>query len=377
MDKYEKPAGSYISFMSNKVKSRGGINLAQGIPGFQPPKELLQYLSDIAFDPIHQYAPGDGNNKLLELLVDKYSQYKSFRKENFLVTNGATEAVSLLYTYFSNILDKPYAALAFQPVYESYKKLPEIFGDEFIAFPYEADSKVDFDKLAKKCRERRVKVIFLNTPGNPFGKIWSREEIDALDQLALRENIFIVVDGVYQELYYNEPPYHPIRDFNENMFYVNSFSKIFSITGWRIGYMIASRKHMAAIKSIHDYTGLCAPSVLQEAIVRYIEQHYWGADYIERLRKKLKDGLNRMKPGLEDLGFYIPDIGGGFFIWAALPEGWKDGFRFAIDLYDKQKVAVIPGEHFSERHTNYIRLNIAREKEELAEALTRIQQFMS
>lgn len=377
MDKYEKPTGSYISFMSNKVKSQGGINLAQGIPGFQPPRELLQYLSDIAFNPIHQYAPGDGNNELLKLLVDKYAQYKLFREEDFLVTNGATEAVSLLYTYFNHILDKPYAALAFEPVYESYKKLPEIFGDEFIAFPYEADGKVDFDKLAKTCREQKVKVIFLNTPGNPFGKIWSGEEIDALDQLAVREDIFIVVDGVYQELYYDESPYHPIRNFSDQMFYVNSFSKIFSITGWRIGYMIAPRNHMATIKSIHDYTGLCVPSVLQEAIVRYIKQHNWGKGYIESLRNKLKAGLKLVKPGLEELGFHIPDIGGGFFIWAALPEGLQDGFRFTIDLYDQQKVAVIPGEHFSERHTHYIRLNIAREKEELSEALKRIQKFVA
>ncbi|MFP4620424.1 MAG: pyridoxal phosphate-dependent aminotransferase [Bacteroidales bacterium] len=377
LNKYQKPAGSYISFMSNKVKSYGGINLAQGIPGFKPPKELLQYLSDIAFDPIHQYAPGDGNNKLLKLLVDKYSQYKTFGNADFLITNGATEAVSLLYTYFNNILDKPYTALAFEPVYESYKKLPEIFGDEFISFPYESDGKVNFDKLSKTCREQKVKVIFLNTPGNPFGKIWSREEINSLGRLARQDGIYIVVDGVYQELYYDDPPYHPICEFSENMFYVNSFSKIFSLTGWRIGYMIAPLNHMATIKSIHDYTGLCAPSVLQEALVKYIQQNNWGIGYIEGLRKKLKHGFDMMKSGLEGLSFYVPSIGGGFFIWAALPEGWKDGFRFTIDLYDQQKVAVIPGEHFSERHTHYIRLNIAREKGELAEALKRIQQFMS
>ncbi|MBS3769647.1 MAG: pyridoxal phosphate-dependent aminotransferase [Bacteroidales bacterium] len=376
MNKYQKPTGSYISFMSNKVKSQGGINLAQGIPGFQPPRELLQHLSDLAFEAIHQYAPGDGNNDLLNLLLEKYSQYGKFEPENFLITNGATEAVSLLYTYFNHILDKPYSALAFEPVYESYKKLPAIFGDRFISFPFQDDGKVNFDKLNETCRANRVKVIFLNTPGNPFGKIWNKEEIEALDQLARQEDIFIVVDAVYQELYYNKPPYHPISSFSERMFYVNSFSKIFSITGWRIGYMIASQEHMQVIKSTHDYTGLCAPSILQEAIVKYIKKNNWGSGYIEGLRKKLKDGFDVMKQGLEELGFYVPSIGGGFFIWAALPEGWEDGFRFTIDLYDQQKVAVIPGEHFSERHTHYIRFNIAREKEELAEALKRIQQFM-
>ena len=375
MNKYQKPTGSFISFMSNKVKSHGGINLAQGIPGFNPPRELLQYLSDLALESIHQYAPGDGNHELLDLLVEKYSLYRKFEREDFLVTNGATEAVSLLYTYLNHILDKPFSALAFDPVYESYKKLPEIFGNRFISFPYQADGKVNFDKLSETCRENRVKVIFLNTPGNPFGRIWNNEEIEALDQLARKEDIFIVVDAVYQELYYDESPYHPIHNFSERMFYVNSFSKIFSITGWRIGYMIASPKHMQAIKSIHDYTGLCAPSVLQEAIVKYIQEMDWGKEYIEDLRKKLREGFYTMKSGLEELGFHIPSIGGGFFIWAGLPDS-QDGFRFTIELYEEQKVAVIPGEHFSETHPHYIRFNIAREKEELIKALRRIQQFM-
>lgn len=377
MDKYQKPSGSYISFMSNKVKSHGGINLAQGIPGFQPPRKLLHYLADISFDRIHQYAPGNGNNELLDALAEKYSEYGTFEKDDFLVTNGATEAVSLIYTYFNQILTKPYAALAFDPVYESYKQLPEIFGDQFVSFPYESDGSVNFDRLEETCSQNNVRVIFLNTPGNPFGKIWKKNEIEKLIDISESKDIFVVLDAVYQELYFGQPPYHPVRLFNKRMFYVNSFSKIFSITGWRIGYLVAPREHMAAIKSIHDYTGLCAPSVLQEAIVRYIRESEWGRPYVEGLRKNLRDGFHEMRSRLSDLGFYIPQIGGGFFIWAGLPEGRRDGFRFAIDLYDSQKVAVIPGEHFSERHPDYIRFNIAREQEELRDALTRIQQFLT
>jgi aspartate/methionine/tyrosine aminotransferase len=376
MGKFEKPSGSYISFMSNKVKSSGGINLAQGIPGFQPPDNLLRVLSNIAFEPLHQYPPGNGNNELLEVLKEKYSTFGAFNRDNFLVTNGATEAVSLLYTYFNSILGKPYSALAFSPVYESYKELPRIFGDQFIAFSYEENGRVDFEKLQDTCRRNQVKIIFLNTPGNPYGKIWSREETDRLMALTSREGIYVVIDGVYQELYFREPPHHPIRNFSDRMFYVNSFSKIFSVTGWRIGYMIAPEKHMNAIKSIHDYTGLCAPSILQEAIVRYIRENSWGKNYIDNLRAYLREGFNEMKTGMEKLGFTIPKIDGGFFIWAVLPKGYEDGFRFTIDLYDQQKVAVIPGEHFSDAHHHYIRVNIAREHGELREALKRINRFV-
>src|SRR6056297_2433852 len=372
MKDYKKPAGSYISFMSNKVKRYGGIDLAQGIPGFAPPDELLDILSKVLYKNVHQYAPGSGNDELLNLLVNKYEK---FEKEDFLITNGATEAVSLLYTYFNNILDKPYSSLAFEPVYESYKKLPEIFNDKFISFPLSENGVVDFQRLRDICQSENTKIIFLNTPGNPLGKIWKREEVLQLLKLAEELNIFVIADAVYQELYFADKPYNPIEDFNNHLFYVNSFSKIFSITGWRIGYLIAASKHMSAIKSIHDYTGLCAPSVLQEALKDYIIGYNWGNNYIENMRNKLKTSFNILKKSLEELDFYIPEIEGGFFIWAKLPEAWDDGFQFAMELYEKEQVAVIPGEHFSSSKKNYIRFNIAREQEEIQEAVKRQNVF--
>jgi len=374
-NKYQKPDGSYISFMSNKVKEFGGINLAQGIPGFNPPKELTDILSEISNKKIHQYAPGNGNNELLDLLLHKYQTEFSFTKDDFLITQGGTEALSLLYTYFNKILPKPFSALAFDPVYESYKYLPGIFNTDFVSFAFEEDFSIDFFKLEKRCDENNVKVIFLGSPGNPYGKIWSENEINSLLKLSKKLNIYIVIDAVYRELYFNEKPYVPLDQFYPNLFYTNSFSKLFSITGWRIGYLIAHQDHMSKIKSIHDYTGLCAPSVLQQTIVEYLKKYDFGKEYISNLRIRLKESYNHLAGELEKLGFIIPEIKGGYFIWAKLPEKYTDGFKFAIDLYQEQKVAVIPGEHFSENAKNYVRFNIAREKSEIDEGIIRIKRF--
>ena len=375
MSKFQKPTGSYISFMSNTVKKHGGINLAQGIPGFQPPEKLLSKLSQSAHKPVHQYAPGTGNEKLVGLLSNKYNEFGNFQKEDFLVTNGGTEAVSLLYTYLNKILKKPYSVLAFEPVYESYKMLPEIFNDHFIPFALDKDGSVDFEALERTCQRESVKLIFLNSPGNPLGKVWNPQEVEHLIKIARQENIYLIVDAVYQELYFYDKPYNPVQKFYDKLFYVNSFSKLFSITGWRIGYLIASQKHMEQIQSIHDYTGLCVPSVLQDALANYLQEENWGKQYIDDLREKLKTSFFRLKRGLEQLGFQIPEIEGGFFIWAELPEPWKDGFDFAMELYQDKRVAVIPGEHFSENSRNYIRFNIAREADEIEEAVQRIEHF--
>jgi len=374
---YKRPHGSLISYMSNQVKTRGGINLAQGIPGFQPPRALLEELSQTAFDPVHQYAPGIGNVNLLNSLLEKYQPFGNFHTDNLLITNGATEAVSLLYTYFNQHLTRPYSVLSFEPAYESYRMLPGIFHDKFISFAYQPDGSIHFDQLATLCRQENVRIVFLNTPGNPYGRIWQDEEVEKLVQICRDQGIYLVLDTVYQDLYFSAEPFHPLHHFFEGMFYVNSFSKIFSVTGWRIGYLIAPAGHMREIRSVHDYTGLCAPSVLQEALARYINRHNWGKAYIEDLRQKLARHFNLLKEGLEHLGFYIPGIQGGFFVWARLPEGYSDGFQVAMDLYEKQKVAVIPGEHFSERHRNYIRLNIAREKQEVEQGLQRLTAYFN
>ena len=376
-NKYLKPAGSYISFMSNKVKQFGGINFAQGIPGFDPPKELTNILARIADQKIHQYAPGNGNNELLDLLLQEYRNDFDFSKDDFIITQGGTEALSLLYTYFNKILSKPFSALAFDPVYESYKNLPGIFNTDFVSFPFESDSTVDFNMLEKVCKEHHVKVIFLGSPGNPFGRIWSKNEMNSLIELSKKLDVFIVLDAVYKELYFDDKPYIPLDQFYPNLFYTNSFSKLFSITGWRIGYLIAHHNHMPQIKAIHDYTGLCAPSVLQQAIAEYLKNSNFGKEYVADLRKKLAEGYNHLASELLKLGFEIPETKGGYFVWAKLPGKYPDGFRFAIDLYDEQKVAVIPGEHFSENAKDFIRLNIAREKQEIDEGIKRIKKFFS
>ena len=376
-EKYKKPQGSYISFMSNKVKAHGGINLAQGIPGFNPPQELTQILSKLATENLHQYAPGNGNNELLELLLKKYQSEFTFTKDDFLILQGATEALSLLYIYFNKIIPKPFSALAFEPVYESYNNLPQIFNTAFVPFPFQNDSTVDFDKLENTCRKKNVKVIFIGTPGNPFGKIWSKKEIDNLLKISKKLDIFVVFDAVYRDLYFEEKPYIPLEQFHPNVFYVNSFSKAFSITGWRIGYLVAHQKHMERIKPIHDYTGLSAPSVLQQAIVEYIKNYNYGKEYIASLRGKLKKSYTLLSTALKNLGFKVPETKGGYFVWAELPEKYPDGFKFTVDLYEQQRVAVIPGEHFSANAKNYIRLNIARPVDEVEEGIEKIKAFFS
>jgi aspartate/methionine/tyrosine aminotransferase len=376
-NKIEKPQGSYISYFSNLVKKHGGINLAQGIPGFDPPLELRNELSQIVNDSVHQYAPGVGNFELLNLLHENYSQLYNVDKDNFLIVQGATEALSLIYTYLLQKIGSNFSVLSFEPAYESYSKLPAIFGQSFVGFDLNELLSFDINCLRETVLTNSVKIIFVSSPGNPFGKIWSENELNSLVELCNDFGIYLIFDAVYKNLYFHNPPNLPLNNFSPNIFYVNSFSKMLCITGWRIGYLYAHADHRFGLRSIHDYIGLCAPSLLQQALANYLRSSNFGDHFIERYRNDVRISFDSLSCTLSKLGFMIPKINGGCFIWAKLPPGIDDGFTFAQNLYTQKGVAIIPGEHFSSKFANWVRFNIARPFHEIEKAGLLISEFLS
>jgi len=179
---------------------------------------------------------------------------------------------------------------------------------------------------------------------------------------------------VYDKLYFNEAPYYPFADFHEYVYYINSFSKLYSITGWRIGYFFCHPTRFDAISDIHDYTGLSTPSVLQAALADFMETSAQKSSYVKETREKIRGNFHAGSKMLQHAGFKIPPADGGYFIWTQLPSGCPDSVTFAKSLYDKHKTAVIPGEHFGDDYRNFIRINIARPQEELLEGLKKVSQ---
>lgn len=370
----EIPKGSLISYMSNLVKKEGGINCAQGLPGFDPPDELLDILCKVANEPVHQYAPATGLCDLKESIASITPINTA--PESFLVTNGATEAISLIYLYLRQKKSGKLNSMAFDPVYESYSNLPRIYGDNFTSFELEKCLKVNFSKLEKTVKDKNIDLIFLCTPGNPLGKLWSKEEFDKLVDICKENNVFIIFDAVYSDLCFDDFPNYNIDIEEGRIFYVSAFSKMLSITGWRLGFLAAAKDHFEKITDIHDYTGLSSPSVLQHAVSRYLKDCDHQNDYILPLKSKMKTSFDLMKKVLEDTGFKVADTKGGYFIWAELPERFENGFDFTVELYESKKVAVVPGLHFSSKALSFIRINVARPIDEMKEAAERIKEFV-
>ncbi len=374
-EKYQRPEGSLISYFSTKVKLHGGINLAQGLPGFPPPQELLSCLSEVALRPnVHQYAPGIGHFQLIDQLVAHYQKQCSLSADHILITQGATEAITLVYLYLKQQY-KQLSVLAFDPAYESYNNFPNIFNDRFIAFSLH-NNEIDFTLLENTIKKEQVHLIFINSPGNPLGKVFTKSEIDTLFDLSKKYRVNIILDAVYKELYFDKPPYLPVDVENPYLFYVNSFSKLFSITGWRVGYLICSKDHMKKIRSMHDYTDLCVSHPIQTAIVEYISKNGLMNNYVSELRDNIRRSFVYLSNELNKLGFHIPVIQGGYFIWAELPDKIADGFEFAVDLYDNQKVAIVPGIHFSSNGKRFVRFNFAHPMPVIEKAVQAISEHV-
>lgn len=373
-----KPEGSLISHFSRLAMKAGGINLAQGRPGYPPPEKLLKALIRRIGEPdLHQYAPGNGIPGLLELLADRYGVHAPLTPDNLLVLNGATEGISLSFHYLTTILERPFSALSFDPVYEAYPRLAAIFGVPFIPFDFDPiTQEVDFDRLEETITRDRVKVILVASPGNPLGKVWTREEVVRLVEMAGRTGSYIIFDAVYEHIYFESVPYNPLDLQYERLFFVSSFSKTLSITGWRVGYLISKTGHMEKIRAIHDYTGLSAPHLLQWAILDFMQDEPALEAFTGETRKLCGNALQYLDGEMRRMGFSVPTIRGGFFLWARLPHSFSNGYDFAVDLFEKARVAIVPGENFSETKTDHVRLNMTLQLPEIEEAMRRLKEVL-
>lgn len=371
-----KPDGSLISYMSNLVKTHGGINCAQGIPGFAPPQELLQKLVEVTQRNVHQYSAGNGYPELREIVSSGLTGSAGLDSSNVLIVNGATEAISTIYLYLRQMFRGSMTTLSFDPVYESYSNLPKIYGDRFIAQSPRADGSFDMELLEKTVKNESVRLVIVCTPGNPHGRIWKKEEINAVHKICSDNGAFFLVDAVYSDLYFNERTYLPFENRDENLFIVSAFSKMLSITGWRIGYIVSTSQNIDNIAKIHDYTGLSSPSLLQVAIAEYLKENDFGRKYLEELRKKLVSSFNTALSVLDGAEFLTSHIDGGYFIWTEIPRKFNNGLDFALELYEKKKVGVVPGIHFSENGHRMIRISIAKPVDEIFQAVEKIDEFV-
>ena len=368
---------SVIRRMTRISDEHGAINLSQGFPDFDPPQEIMDALAKAAHAGPHQYSITFGAENFRQALARK--QGRAIGREidpetEIVVTCGGTEAMMCAMMTICNPGDK---VLVFSPFYENYGADAILSGADPIYIPL-VPPEYNFDmSLVEKGFQQGAKAIIVCNPSNPCGKVFSREELLGIGELALKYDAFVVTDEVYEHMVY-APWTHTCMASLPGMFdhtiTCNSLSKTYSITGWRLGYLIGPEEVVEGAKKVHDFLTVGAAAPLQEAAVTGLEfpQSYYDRllDTYTQKRQYFLDGLDRI--GLKHnvpQGTYFVLIDIQDFLDLPRFRGWTD-LEFCEWMIVNIGVAAVPGSSFFKEPVNHlIRLHFAREEKTMDEAL--------
>lgn len=371
---------SVIRRMTRISDEYGAINLSQGFPDFDPPKEIMDALAKAAYEGPHQYSITFGAENFREALARKQERAIGRTidpEKEIVVTCGGTEAMMCAMMTICNPGDK---VMVFSPFYENYGADAILSGADPIYIPL-VPPEYHFDmSLVEKGFQEGAKAIIVCNPSNPCGKVFSREELMGIGELAMKYDAFVVTDEVYEHMVY--APYHhtcmaSLPGMYEHTITCNSLSKTYSITGWRLGYLIGPEEVIEAAKKVHDFLTVGAAAPLQEAAtvgLNFPESYY--TELLETYTKKRKyflDGLDRI-----GLKHNVPQ--GTYFVLIDIQEfldlpkfaGYTD-LEFCEWMIKNIGVAAVPGSSFFKEDVNHlIRLHFAREETTIDEALERL-----
>lgn len=366
---------SVIRRMTRVSNQFGAINLSQGFPDFDPPKEITDRLQEVAKTGPHQYALTWGAANFREALAKKQEQFSGLKidpESEIVVTCGSTEAMMASMMSVCNPLDK---VVVFSPFYENYGADAILSGATPIYVPLNPpEFSFDADVLEAAIKQEGVKALILCNPSNPCGKVFTYDEMKLIADLAIKYDIYVITDEVYEHIIY-EPNKHvymaSLPGMRERTITCNSLSKTYSITGWRLGYVIAPPNIIERVKKVHDFLTVGAAAPLMEAAVVGLN---FGDEYYIGLRDHYTHMKNLFTGGLKDLGLNFTDPQGAYYVLLDISEfGYKNDEDFCIDLAKKVGVGAVPGSSFFKEDVNHlIRFHFAKKDDTLNAALDRL-----
>ena len=366
---------SVIRRMTRISNQYGAVNLSQGFPDFEPPRELLDRLAEVSNEDFHQYSITWGAQNFREALAEKQSRLMGRKidpNEEIVVTCGSTEAMMAAMMTVANPGDK---VIVFSPFYENYGADTILSGAEPIYVPlYPPEFNFDPDELEAAFRQK-PKALILCNPSNPCGKVFTYDELKIIADLAEKYDAFVITDEVYEHIVY-APHKHTyfasLPNMWERTISCSSLSKTYSITGWRLGYIIAPPQIIDVAKKVHDFLTVGAAAPLQEAAVTGLR---FGEDYYRQLRDKYTEKRDLFLKGLDDIGIAHTVPQGAYYILLDVSEfGYKSDLEFCEVLARDVGVGAVPGSSFFREDVNHlIRLHFAKKTETLNEALNRLE----
>ena len=365
---------SVIRDMTRIAIEHNAINLSQGFPDFDPPSELVDAAKRAMDGGHHQYAITWGAPRFRQALARKQSHWMGLPLDpdaHIVVTCGSTEAMMAAMMTVCNPGDR---VIAFSPFYENYGADAILSGAEPVFVPlYPPDFEFDRDEL-RRAFATGVKALILCNPSNPTGKVFTREELQFIAELAQEYDAFVITDEVYEHIVY-EPHQHTYMAGLPGMFErtisCSSLSKTYAVTGWRLGYVIASSEVIGGARKVHDFLTVGAPAPLQEAAVTALD---FPLSYYEELQAAYTSRRDCFLGYLDRAGLRYTVPQGAYYVLVDISDfGFADDTAFCVWMAREIGVAAVPGSSFFQEPVNHlVRFHFAKREETLAAAGSRL-----
>ena len=375
--KHSVVGNTIFSEMTALAQQHNAVNLSQGFPDYEIDGQLKKFLAEATDKNFNQYSPMSGNPMLIEALIHFNQKRKNpihFGSDEVTISAGATYGI---FAALAAVISFGDEVIVLEPNYDSYVPAIEMNGGKPVFVKLAPDFSPDFNAL-KSAISHKTKAIIINSPHNPSGKIWTNEQWNQLSDLIENTEIILISDEVYDLLTYDDRDFvsafhHP--KLKERCFSIFSFGKMFHITGWKVGYVIASAELTKAYRSVHQYLAFSVNSPAQYALAKYLEIF----DPLENL-KIMQQKRDFFVAQMNDLPFTVNEKAEagyfqilGFEKISTLPDK-----KFAVWLTENAKVATIPVSAFyhDQQNTGTVRFCFAKKEETILEAVSQLKKFL-
>ncbi|KEH85330.1 pyridoxal phosphate-dependent aminotransferase [Clostridium novyi] len=361
-------------FYNKVVKIEDAISLTLGQPDFNVPQKIKEAMIKAINDNKTAYTSNAGIEELRKeignYLMEKF--HIKYNKEEICLTIGGSEAILSTFMAFINKGDK---VLVPTPAYPAYESCIKLLGGEVINYPLKEDFSIDHESLKNIIDMEQPKIMILSYPCNPTGATLLKEDKEKLYNLIKDRKILVISDEIYSAISFEEE-YHSLgqyEDLKEKFVLVNGFSKMFSMTGLRLGFVCADKKYIDSIVKVHQYNVSCAPSIVQWGALEGIRNCISDVEYMKEKFNERKDYLyNR----LVAMGLEVEYPRGAFYIFPSIKKFNMSSEEFCERLLNEAKLAIVPGSAFGKGGEGFIRISYCYSLEQLKEAMSRLENWI-
>jgi len=360
------------SFADKAENTPGCVRLDLGEPDFNTPRHIKKNANEALKQNFTHYTSTYGVRELRDAVAEKEkTKVAGLSRNNVIITTGGMGA---LFCATVSILDFGQEVIIENPSWAPYSYMVEIVGGKAVFTKLFEDDKLQTENILEKINDK-TRAIIVNTPQNPTGRVWSRRDIKTVAEIAQDHDLFIICDEVYEKIVYGRR-HVSFAEYDHdlsNTMLVNSFSKTYAMTGWRVGYVVANNNYIRQIMKVNRVTTSCPSSLSQMgalaalkgsqgSVRKMVSQYKKRRNYI--VNKLIKMGLNMVKPE------------GAFFAFPDVSDYDTDSMRFSNNLIENAKVSCIPGFGFGSEGEGHIRFSYATSIDEIEKGMERLERFL-